>query len=150
LERPDWSGFNLPSNYTILNSLLSSGKIERLDNDSLKIQLTQWKDRILYYKGYERRHNEQVVPYLTSIEHETVPSAVFPEVQEGGELKMDYLHPEATKDLRINLIGNLEYENSLIEVVNSLWINSEILEGMLDGSDFIQQELEKEIERKTY
>lgn len=148
LVDPGPSGFNLRANYTILKSLLNSGKLDYFENDSLKYKLSRWPDEIAYYKLYENSHNERAIPNLQSITSKLMPGVII-----GRNDGSFFVEPIQSIDIvnqyKKGLIVNLEFQNAIAGIANSLFIKTDILGYLVYQSSVIQNDLDKEIQKRS-
>ena len=101
----------------VLNSLISTGAIGLIQNDSLKYLLTNWKDRVEDYtedENWNREYRDNIlVPYLNNvvpIQQLNVPRGYFqPEINYSTAIR-------AYKDV----FATLKFQNELIETVRRL------------------------------
>ncbi|MEZ4897300.1 MAG: DUF6090 family protein [Saprospiraceae bacterium] len=125
-----------------LNSLLHSGNIDNLENDSLKIALTHWEGLLDDFLEDERIHLDFTRnrlstypvprPLLEIDGNKRTPHYLFQDNQE-----LDRLFQQAFKDIN--------FQNLLVE--NLFWLNSTIEESrpLLESYDLIIRQLETEI-----
>ena len=106
-----YGGSTINPNNGVLNSLISTGTINTIQNDSLKHLLTSWEDLIQNYREEEERHYNWldlvVWPYLNGV----IPNSDYSE--KGGWVFLDSTevlayYNEAFKDLKFR---NLHLEN---------------------------------------
>lgn len=148
LTQPDFSGFNLRVNYTILNSLLISGKLDYFKNEGLKHKLSRWPDEIDYYRQYEKVHNERAIPNLLDIQDKLIPGQILGK-NDSSYFAVNYQRIDKVNQYRKTLIVNLEFQNAIAGIVNSLFIKTEILGSLVDISNVLQDDLDKEIQNRS-
>ena len=133
--------FNFSS--TILNSILTTGKIDKIQNDSLKYILTNWED-ILSDHNWFIGMQESYVPQFLEIEAKLLPNAAI--------LISDtpnYFHSEdEIKTMRLKAIENKEYQYAMIYNLHSLRLQLESTIRLKGSVDQVINLLDQEISNR--
>ena len=110
IRRPQMGSVSFPMSNPTLNSLLSTGKIDKIQNDSLKYVLNNWKDVLDNQKKPEKLHDDFIQSKFLPIELRLLPNAALKNIS--GTENLFYSEAEI-KTLRLKAIENLEYQNAL-------------------------------------
>ena len=129
---------------SVLNSILSTGKIDQLGNDSLKYSLTSWNDLLLDYAEDEVRHLDFWDKEMVVLERSLLPYRYY-NVDTLDPLKNDFYTESETKKMILDAYDNLEYQNLLLRNLYFLQENVKNGEHLLKGYNAIIQLLEDEI-----
>lgn len=133
--------FNFSS--TILNSILTTGKIDKIQNDSLKYILTNWED-ILSDHNWFIGMQESYVPQFLEIEAKFLPNAAI--------LISDtpnYFHSEdEIKTMRLKAIENKEYQYVMTYNLHSLKLQLEATNRLKDAVNQVINLLDQEIKNR--
>ena len=132
---------------SILNSILSTGKIDKVENDSLKYFLTDWNDILLDYMEDEARHLDFWDKEITVLERMLIPYRYY-NVDSIDILKNDFKSEIETKKLFLEAYSSLEYQNLLLRNIYFLQENVRNGEHILKTYKSINQLLEEEIKLK--
>ncbi|GAA4802695.1 hypothetical protein GCM10023330_06050 [Litoribaculum gwangyangense] len=141
---------NINENYTfdpfqgIYNSVINSGKIELVSNDSLKLKIARFQDLLNDYKEEETNTMlfTQSNLYPFQLDNSKMKFKIFYSSVEGSEVeKMEF------KQNLIELLESEKYENLLIYIysyMNSIFIEGpDLREEMLAIINILQSEIEK-------
>lgn len=125
----------------VLISLLNTGKVESIKNDSLKYLLTSWKDVNKQYEELRASYQKQW-DKVNQFEASRIPGNIIVEVGQS-----DYLFhtEEELQEYRSQIINDIEYQNHLIRCVNVLKI-------MIYQSDRVTkkyQQIKRMLERES-
>jgi len=143
--RPGVRTFN-PSK-SILNSILSTGKIDKVENDSLKYFLTNWNDILLDYAEDEARHLNFWDKEITILERTLIPYRYYN--VDSIEIQKNNFHTEIeTRKMIFDAYDNLEYQNLLLRNVYFLQENVKSGELILKTYNSINDLLDEEINLK--
>lgn len=104
-----------------LNSLLATGYIDRIQNDSLKHLLLEWNDILLDYQIIEQDHVIHAKQSLAPIELRLKPNEI---AQEIIGMKKTFYSPQEQMLITIRALENMEYQNSLIS--NHYWLKLKV------------------------
>ena len=104
-----------------LNSLLATGYIDRIQNDSLKQLLLQWNDILLDYQIIEQDHVIHAKQRLIPIELRLRPNEIQ---QELIGMKKTFYSPQEQMLITIRALKDMEYQNSLIS--NHYWLKLKV------------------------
>lgn len=104
-----------------LNSLLASGYIDRIQNDSLKQLLLQWNDILLDYQIIEQDHVNHAKQNLSPVELRLRPNEIQQEIT---GMKKSFYSPQEHKLILIRALENMEYQNVLI--ANHYWLKLKV------------------------
>ena len=143
--RPGTRTFN-PSR-SILNSILSTGKIDKVENDSLKYFLTNWNDILLDYAEDEARHLDFWDKEICVLERTLLPYRYY-NVDSIDTQKNAFYTEIETKKLIFKAYDNLEYQNLLLRNVYFLQENVKSGALILEAYNSINKLLDEEIKLK--
>ena len=104
-----------------LNSLLATGYIDRIQNDSLKQLLLQWNDILLDYQIIEQDHVNHAKQRLIPIELRLKPNEIQ---QELIGMKKTFYDPQEQTLITIRALEDMEYQNALIS--NHYWLKLKV------------------------
>jgi hypothetical protein len=104
-----------------LNSLLASGYIDRIQNDSLKQLLLQWNDILLDYQIIEQDHLNHAKQNFSPIELRLRPNEIQHEIL---GMKKSFYTPQEHRLIMIKALENMEYQNALI--ANYYWLKQKV------------------------
>ena len=104
-----------------LNSLLSTGYIDRIQNDSLKQLLLQWNDILLDYQIIEQDHLIHAKQHLGPTELRLKPNEIQ---QERLGMKKTFYSPQELTLITIRALEDMEYQNALIS--NHYWLKNKV------------------------
>ncbi len=108
--RPRMGSLTYEISNTTLNSLLTTGKIDKIKNDSLRNVLTNWNDMLKFDRMPEQLHTDFVQGEFIDIELKLMPNARLPQL---SGIK-NFFHSESEiKQMRLKAIDNLEYQNAM-------------------------------------
>ena len=133
---------------SVLNSILSTGKIDQLENDSIKYFLTSWNDLLLDYSEDEARHLDFWDKEMMVLERSLLPYRFY-NVDTIDPLKNDFYTENETKKMIFDAYNNLEYQNLLLRNLYFLQENVKSGEMLIEGYNTIIQLLEDEIIMKN-
>jgi len=143
--RPGVRTFN-PSR-SILNSILSTGKIDKMENDSLRYFLTNWNDILLDYAEDEARHLNFWDKEITILERRLIPYRYYN--VDSIKIQNNDFHSEIeTRKMIFDAYDNLEYQNLLLRNVYFLQENVKSGEIILKAYNSINELLDEEIKLK--
>jgi len=134
--------------YGVIDKLTSTGKIDYVENDSLKKLLSGWKDLIIDYVEIEKNHRNLVFEKIFPLNDKLLPVVPF---WGTGEIQNWNFYTNAENKLFFeNAIHNLEFRNNHIR-------NYNIVSLVLDQSDKVMNTvneilllLDSEIQKKKY
>ena len=133
--------FNFSS--TILNSILTTGKIDKIQNDSLKYLLTNWED-ILSDHNWFIYMQESYVPKFLEIEARLLPNAAIIISD-----TPNYFHSEEEiKTLRLKAIENKEYQYAMIYNLHSLKLQIDATKRLKSAVNQVINLLDQEISNR--
>ena len=120
IKRPMASFVYYNISNSVLNSLLVTGNIDKLQNDSLKYLLTTWEDAVKDYDQFQVLHSNFVNNQLFSYEKSLFPNESYKrfgfEYPFAGIIDEIKLYKEA--------YNRMEYHNMLLQ--NFYWINIQL------------------------
>ncbi len=122
IRRPIASYINYIISNSVLNSLLASGRIDNLKNDSLRYALTTWQDVVLDFQQFQEMHRDFVNHELMPIEGTFLPDINYRRY--GFDYEFDNLG--RLEELYIKAYDDMTYQNLLLR--NFYWINIQLLE----------------------
>ncbi len=112
---------------TVLNSLVNTGGIDRIQNDSLKFLLTNWPTLVDRFNEIENRFVHSI-DKISDYEDNVTPASV---VNKGdyreGEWPGNYYPPgieETLGPMKKKLIEDIKYYNLLANLTNNLYVYS--------------------------
>ncbi|MCW5515445.1 DUF6090 family protein [Muriicola sp. Z0-33] len=114
-----WGGIN-----TVLNSLVNSGGIDRIQNDSLKVLLTNWPTLVDRFKHVEERFVESV-KNLEEYENSIIPRAIVKEGNYSSAWPGNYYPISMANKLapiRKDLIEDIKYYNLIANITQDIYI----------------------------
>jgi len=136
---------------SVLNSLLSTGAIDKIKNDTLKLLLTNWAVLVNNFEGSEMR-------YLSAVDRkqEYLDKRIFnPMVKDGNyEIWPGAYLPnnlsEKQDSLRANFINDVEFYNLIRNTINKTYI--QLLNIKLLDNDYkkISKLIEQELETRNF
>ena len=134
--------------YTVLNSLLTSGAINNIKNDSLKYLLTTWND---YKDDYLEQQNDYFITArdYSNYLRDKVPNKF--KVLDSTYQNWDYKRfesKEETQRLSEKIINSIEYQNFLKVIGQKLYIQARVIQPLKNNYSKIVELLEKEINFK--
>ncbi|PTM10362.1 MAG: hypothetical protein DA407_03840 [Bacteroidetes bacterium] len=132
---------------SILNSILSTGKIDKVENDSLKYFLTNWNDILLDYAEDEARHLDFWDKEITPLERTLIPYRYY-NLDSIDTKKNDFYTEIETKKMIFEAYDNLEYQNILLRNVYFLQENVKSGALILETYNSINKLLDEEIKLK--
>ena len=132
---------------SVINSVLTTGKIDKIENDSLRYFLTDWNDILLDYSEDEKRHLDFWDNQVTVVERKLFPYRFYN--IESPDNKSNIFHStEETQRMMHEAYDNLEYQNLILR--NLYFIRENIRNGevLLTTYKAINMLLDKEINAK--
>jgi hypothetical protein len=108
---------------TVLNGLVNSGGIDRIQNDSLKVLLSNWPNLVDRFKKYEERYIESV-RNLEDYENSIIPRPVVKNGNYSHKWPGNYYPNSMDKrlaPLRKDLIKDIKYYNLIGTMTNDLY-----------------------------
>ena len=106
----------------VLNSLLSTGGIDKIENDSLKFLLNKWPVLVNRYIGFEKRFDSDIEK-LFAFENANIPISMVKEgtyrIWPGNYFpnNMAIVHDS----LNANMVVNFQYQNQIARMARSLY-----------------------------
>ena len=104
-----------------LNSLLATGYIDRIQNDSLKQLLLQWNDILLDYQIIEQDHLTHARQHLSPTELRLKPNDVQLEII---GMQKTFYSPQEQRRITIRALEDMGYQNALIG--NYYWLKLKV------------------------
>ncbi len=124
-ERPHAFAGTWGASNTVLSSLINTGGIDRIQNDSLRFLLTSWPILVNKYKEVEARFTKKTYE-LREYEDKIVLRSFVKEGNYRGEWPGNY-YPESMVKKRDSkkelLLGDFQYYNHLAGYIDALYIN---------------------------
>jgi len=144
VRRPVASFANYNISNSTLQSLLATGKIENLNNDSLKYFLSTWPDVVNEYQQFQDMHSDFVIDELMHFELNLFPD------DSNSRYGYDNLFQSSglRKEMLVKAYEDMNYQNILLR--NFYWINIQLekIEELEEKMDQIIHLLENEIGQK--
>jgi len=133
--------------FGVIDKLTSTGKIDYIENDSLKKLLSGWKDLMIDYVEVEKYHRDLVFTKIFPMNDKLMPVVPF---WGTGEIQNWNFYNDAENKLFFeNAIHNLEFQNNHIR-------NYQLVSRVLDQSDKVMNTvneilllLDSEIQKKS-
>lgn len=116
-ERPRIGNSTFKISNNKLNSLLSTGYIDRIRSDTLKQLLLSWEDILLTYQTLEEAHIEHAQQHLIPIELRLKPNRRLRTI---SGIETTFYSPKEQNSIAINALTNMDYQNALI--LNHHWL----------------------------
>jgi len=145
LGRPDVGGYTWNPTNPILNSLLSTGKLDNLENDSLKFKLASWVDSVEDYLEQQSIYNQIDIPNLFEYEKGKVPLSVMHGNYTLESTTEKYISNIDIPKAREKVIKELAYHNQLASCINRLYIQVLSAQEIIKISNRIQEILKAEV-----
>lgn len=145
LDRPDIGGYTWNPTNPIMNSLLSTGKLDNIENDSLKLMLTSWNDLIEDYSEQQSIYSQITIPDFYAYENKTVPVKVMQGNHDFKYTSEKYISKFDLPKARENIVNEVEYHNQLAKCINRLYIQVASAKEVIQISNHIQEMLKEEI-----
>lgn len=122
IRRPLASYVNFIISNSTLNSLLASGRIENLKNDSLRHLLISWEDVVMDFKQFQEMHRDFVNAELMPFETKIIPDI------SNRRFGFDHSFLSESKEGKtlLNAYNDMTYQNILMR--NFYWINIQLRE----------------------
>lgn len=121
MNRPNNGSQEFTSSNSVLNSILTSGTLDIITNDSLKHLISGWNEHLNAYKEIERRHVNLVENSLRQYEtkHRIIKTYSGPDFSFDNPF---YNNTTETENLQrmIRIIEDPEYQNLLL--LNYMWM----------------------------
>lgn len=146
IDRPDIGGYTWNSTNPMLNSLLSTGTLDNLKNDSLKFMLTSWNDLVEDYLEQQTMYNQIEIPNLLDFESKSIPSKVMQGDYSLESTREVYMTNSNIATSREMIVSDLAYHNQLISCINRQYIQVMSASDIILTSNQIQKMLRSEIE----
>lgn len=145
LNRPDVGGYTWNPTNPILNSLLSTGKLDHLGNDSLKFILASWNDAVEDYLEQQSIYNQIDIPGLFEYEKGKVPLTIMHGNYTLESTTEIYISNMDISKAREKVIEDLAYHNQLTSCINRLYIQVMSAQEVIQISNHIQEILKTEV-----
>jgi hypothetical protein len=141
IRRPLASYVNYIISNSTLNSLLASGRIENLKNDSLRHMLISWEDVVSDFKQFQEMHRDFVNAELLPVESNLIPYIT----NRRYGFDHSFLKEDPENQLLLNAYENMTYQNILLR--NFYWINIQLRE--IAELEIRMNEIIRMLERET-
>ena len=109
---------------TVLNSLVNTGGIDRIQNDSLKFLLTKWPTLVKKFGKVEEQFVNSV-QRIIDYENTIMPSSIVKEGDYGESWPGNYYPPgisEKIAPMRRKLIDDIRYYNLFADLTSDLYV----------------------------
>ncbi|MGZ2370430.1 DUF6090 family protein [Ancylomarina sp. YFZ004] len=143
-DRPDVGGYTWNPTNPILNSLLTTGKLDNLGNDSLKLKLASWNDAVEDYLEQQSIYNQIDIPNLFEYEKGKVPLSVMHGNYTLESTTEKYISNIDIPKAREKVINELAYHNQLASCINRMYIQVMSAQEIVQISNHIQEILKTE------
>lgn len=147
IERPETGSVPFFSSNSTLNSLLFSGKIDKVTNDTLKKRLTSWNDITKPFVKPEELHLNFTIEMFLPYERTILPDYIGEQSFEKG-FESPFVPNKDRKKMLIKAYNDIQYQNLLIR--NHYWLEIVSKNGhnLIKEYDKMLRILESEIEKK--
>lgn len=148
--KPDILGMPWDATNSVLTSLINSGDIEHIENDSLKYLLTDWTVLVKRWETREAHFMDVSVQRLNNYLESRMTLPI--PMQEERNNWVNYYPNSSNIELdnqSINLTTSIQYQNLIASIVGELWIQSIICSDILQGHNKILGLLNNEIELRS-
>ena len=125
IKRPNNGAIEFNPSQSVINSILSSGKLDILSDDSLKYELSNWGNVINEFKEIERRHVNHVEGALRNYEFENRVIEVY--AGPNWSFESPFYKNYSSRELNSRMLTineDLEYQNILL--LNYMWLKLSI------------------------
>lgn len=119
IVRPVMGSYLFSISNPAVNSVLTTGKIDRIQNDSLKQMLTEWRDLLEQERGPEQLQADFVNKTFLPIELKLLPNQTLMEIT---STKNAFFTDKEAENMRLNAIQDMEYLNCLVHNLHLLKI----------------------------
>ena len=144
-DRPGSGAQTLNITFGSLNAILSTGKIDRIRNDSLKYLLTAWEENMEEYVEDEKAHWEFLRNEFQSYESEIRHFPWIGQMVKGEEEQYIFSDKEQIKTNWIKTLQDTKYQNLMImqhwHLVNVLAEGESLLDHFTQIIDLLNEEL---------
>lgn len=148
INKPGLAGFTWNPTNSVLNSLLYTGAVNNLENDSLKYLLFGWNDLVDDYKEQEQLYLNISIPSVRKYEGSRIPEPILGGEYSSINFRKTQMHKTDVSIYRERIVDELEYQNILINTSNSLFIQLITFVNAKESSDIIQDLIERETKSK--
>lgn len=118
IERTELGSIPFFSTNSTLNSLLFSGKIDKITNDTLKKTLTSWNDITSLFSEPEKLHLNFAIEMFLPYERSILPEGIGVEHYDKG-FQSPFITKQERQQMLLKAYDDLEYQNNLIR--NNYW-----------------------------
>ena len=143
IVRPSMGSYVFSISNPAVSSILSTGKIDRIQNDSLKQMLTEWHDLLAQERGPEQLQADFVNKTFLPIELKLLPNQTLKDI---STTENAFFTDEEAQDMRLDAIQNMEYLNCIVHNLHLLRIQvfagQNLKELHEKATDLLDQELE--------
>lgn len=119
LDRSAWSSAKFEPSRGIVNSLINSGKLNIISNDTLKAQLTQWNDQVTGFQNSQSMALNYRFTYL------------FPLISKStrlpSKLKRSVVGYNPSADRRPDVDLSVLQSNMFYNYLNQCWVYSQVI-----------------------
>ena len=144
MQRPIPGARKFEFSHSTLNSILSSGKIDKIGNDTLKYLLATWMDKINKFNQISTLHVEFFQNRLRPYEYQFASLEVY----KNTGIVNPFLSKKDINKINGKAVQNLTYQNLLLSNYN--WLKLQVKDGetVLNGFQQTIQLLKEEIKSK--
>ena len=137
--------------YPVLNSLLSSGDIKRIKNDSLKLMLMNWNMEIEKFHDMDNRHLDVTIERYKYIDNhiygQIVKSAKHDSIWPGGYYPNNI--SDKLYDQKATIINDVAFYNHTKLIITQSFIMIKMAKQNIKYSEKIMNELDSELKKRT-
>jgi len=126
---------------TTLNSILTSGKIDKIQNDSLKYLLTNWND-VLSDQNSTIMMQQNYANQFLAIEAKLLPNTTVKSISNTPNY---FYNEEEVKELHLEAINNKEYQYAMVNNLHQLRLQVNATNRLKNSVNQVINLLEKEI-----
>lgn len=144
IQRPVAGARFFDSSNSTLNSILGSGKIDKIGNDTLKYLLSNWADKTKTFNRTATLHQDFFQHQLRPFENQSVPLAIY----RNSGIVNPFLSKKELNEINGNIVQDLTYQNLLLSNYNWLILETQTGETLTKEFQKIIQLLSEEIKSK--
>ena len=138
-----------PSN-SVINSLLSTGQIENISNDSLKYLLTNWPSKVSEFQETEKELIHRILNFL-NYQYDNVPAPIAKKGDYMSNVETYYPNDLKKKweTAMVELVKDIKYQNFMARITNYLYIQQIQINQMMEEYSLILKLLDSELDSRN-
>ncbi len=140
------------ANYPILNSLLGSGDIKKIQNDSLKIMLMSWNIEIGIFKELDNRFLDNIKQRQNYLDGNIYGAIVKPGNSENKSWPGPYYPNDISDKLdaqMTSIINDITYYNHNKNIITNSYIMVKYAKNLAKRSEKIMSNIDFELKNRT-